>query len=479
MSPLVPLATFGWFPITMVLFAIFPPRRAVVVALVAGWLFLPVVPAGLFKISGIPAYDKSLAVTLPILIGMLCFDTHRFLSFRPKWWDASMLVLFASAVAASLSNGRGWYDGLSAASMLITTWGLPYFIGRICFDDLESLKELAIGVAIGGLVYIPCCLAEIRLSPQMHNAIYGFHQHSFLQHIRGGSYRPMVFMAHGLMVGFWMAAATIVCAAGWRSGAMRTVAGISSLWVLVVLAVTTILCKAVFAIGLMVVGLVIILIMRRIWAILLLLAMIPSYIVVRVYGVIPREAIVSSVEGFAAPDRVQSLEARLIQEDLFSAKALERPWFGWTGWDFFPVDEEGKNMTRGVDPLWIIMLGTKGVVGLASFLLVFLLPVMLFMRRYPVRYWRRPDVAMAAALALVVLLWMCDSLLNGHPTPIYTVAAGGLAAATGLPGRRERTAELAIRAKQVARVSRVEARWVMAGGTRRRGGDVRTAGEET
>ena len=39
MSPMGPIALFGMIPATLVLFALLPPRRAVLVAFLVGWLF--------------------------------------------------------------------------------------------------------------------------------------------------------------------------------------------------------------------------------------------------------------------------------------------------------------------------------------------------------------------------------------------------------------------------------------------------------
>ncbi len=44
------------------------------------------------------------------------------------------------------------------------TWVNPYLIGRIYFNDLASLCELSIRILLGGLVYMPLGLLEIRLS---------------------------------------------------------------------------------------------------------------------------------------------------------------------------------------------------------------------------------------------------------------------------------------------------------------------------
>ncbi|MBV5327317.1 MAG: hypothetical protein JZU65_06720, partial [Chlorobium sp.] len=84
-------------------------------------------------------------------------------------------------------------------------WGVPFLAGRIYFKDESTIKDLHRGIIIGGLIYMVLCLYEIRMSPQLNNMLYGFFPHSWVQHLRYGGFRPIVFMQHGLMVALWMA----------------------------------------------------------------------------------------------------------------------------------------------------------------------------------------------------------------------------------------------------------------------------------
>ena len=141
------------------------------------------------------------------MIGAALFDLDRILRFRPKWVDIPMFLFCWSPLVTSLLNGIngiGIYDGLSMVLGQIVSWGLPYLIGRIYFFDMEGMRELAVGMFVGGIIYIPLCWLEMRMSPQLHVWVYGYHQHAFGQALRWWGYRPMVFMQHGLMVGMWM-----------------------------------------------------------------------------------------------------------------------------------------------------------------------------------------------------------------------------------------------------------------------------------
>ena len=78
------------------------------------------------------------------------------------------------------------------------------------------------------------------------------------------------------------------------------------------------------------------------------------------------------------------------------------------------------------DGLWIIILGTKGYVGLTLFYLALILPAALFVWRFPVRLWGDPRVAAGSLAAVLLSLYMVDCLMNGFPNMIYVTLAGGL-----------------------------------------------------
>ncbi|MCC6152595.1 MAG: O-antigen ligase domain-containing protein, partial [Candidatus Hydrogenedentes bacterium] len=137
---LVPVVMFGWPLLLVALFLMLPARRAVIMGLIVAWLFLPVAE---YEFKGIPEYNKMTATSLSLFIATLLFEPNRVLAFRPKWIDLSIVVLILAPFMSSLSNGLGAYDGMSEANSQLLRWGLPYFIGRIYFNDYESMRELA------------------------------------------------------------------------------------------------------------------------------------------------------------------------------------------------------------------------------------------------------------------------------------------------------------------------------------------------
>ena len=216
------LFVFSWIPISLLLFYFFPPRKAILLSFVGGWLFLPL-QAGI-KLPLIPDFFKPTIISYGVLLGILIFDFPRLISFRLKWIDLPMLIWCLCPIISYYSNGLAFYDGFNIALSNVGNWGVPYFVGRLYLSNLSSLKALAETIVKGGLIYIPLCLFEIRLSPLLHKYIYGYAAGSrFINELRVGSgFRPKVFQQHGLSVGLWMMAATIIAIWLWQSKTLKT-----------------------------------------------------------------------------------------------------------------------------------------------------------------------------------------------------------------------------------------------------------------
>lgn len=424
---LVPVVMFGWPLLLIVLFLMLPARRAVIMGLIVAWLFLPIAE---YKFKGVPEYNKMTATSLSLFIATLLFEPNRVLVFRPKWIDFPIVVLILAPFMSSLSNGLGAYDGMSEANAQLMRWGLPYFIGRIYFNDYESMRELAFGLFLGGLIYLPFCWFEMRMSPQLHRLIYGYHQHGFMQTIRYGGYRPMVFLQHGLMVGMWMVTATLAGIALWQSGAVRQIRGIP-MWVLIaMLFATTIMCRSSGAIVLLGVGLLVFVTvkyMRTSLALALVAAICVLYVGVRASGTWDGSQLTEMTRNVFGAERAQSVETRFYNEEAVAARARQQPLLGWGGWGRSRIlNEYGKDVTI-TDSMWIITLGTNGALGVTAILAVILLPPLLLARKLPVAWWVHPAAAPTACMAVIIVLWMVDNLLNNMFNPVYVVMLGGIA----------------------------------------------------
>src|SRR5690348_10014686 len=205
MASLVPTLIIGWLAVGYVLFRRLPAPLATIAVVVVGQLFLPeihgthvtpdapeVLPLPIVK------FTKPNTISYALLLGSLLFDRRRWAEVYPRWFDVPMFAWCVAPFFSAVVNGNGpyggFYEGATVALHQTMAWGVPYWFGRLYLSNRAGLRALAAAVVLGGLAYVPLCLIELRISPQLHRMVYGYHQHDFNQTIRFGGYRPMVFM---------------------------------------------------------------------------------------------------------------------------------------------------------------------------------------------------------------------------------------------------------------------------------------------
>ncbi|MGL5834891.1 MAG: O-antigen ligase family protein [Waterburya sp.] len=437
MSPQAQFVLLAWIPIVFLLFKRFPPQKAVIISFIVAWLFLP--QRVEFPLPLIPDYDRLSATSYGILLATWFYDARRFQAFKFGWLDIPMAIWCICPMASSLTNGLGVYDGCAASLTAIITYGVPYFIGRIYFNNLTGIRQLATGIFLGGLVYVPLCLLEVAISPQLHRLIYGYHGiREFAQSVRYGGFRPTVFMQHGLAVGMWMMAATLIGIWLWQAKVINQIAGFPIAWFIPVLLVTFVLLKSTGAYVYLLYGIVILLTakwLRTALPLLVLIVMIFSYILMGTSGAITperSEQIVTIAEDLAGADRAHSLDFRFDNEEILADKARQKMIFGWGGWDrnrVFEYNYQNELVdTTITDSLWILAFGINGLVGLIAIFSSVLLPALSFFYCcYPASSWFHPKVAPAAMLATITTLYMLDCTLNNQPNPVFTLASGSIA----------------------------------------------------
>ena len=438
------LTMFGWIPFTLMLFLVMPPKRAVVWCFFLAWLFLPM--AG-YKINKLPDYTKMSASSAGVLLGAVLFDQGRLIRFRPRIVDVPILVLtVVSPFSSSISNDLGIYDGLSEINSWLGSWTLPWFIGRVYFKTAEDMRLLAVAFLMGAFVYVPICLWEMRMAPTLHRTIYGFHAHSFAHAIRWGGYRPRGFMQSGLMTALFMCSGAVIGLCLWR-GRVPVWIGrnrVPMLLAVPFLAVVAFFCKGTGAIGLAV-GVVACLyasvLLRTRLPLLLFMCVSPLYIIARANGLWDGVSAVEFVERFSA-ERAHSLNFRFVNENVLIEKASQRPVFGWAGWNRSAVFDERGEKTSVSDGLWIIIYGKAGLMGMGFFMLSLILPVLMFIYRFPAKDWLKPTIAPTTGLALMLAMYQVDCLFNGMESPLNFLIAGGLSG-TMLMARRPRPARRA------------------------------------
>jgi len=423
---LVPIALLGAIPFALLMFASLPARKAVLVSFLGLWLFLPVAE---YSVPGLPDYTKSAAISLSVLLGAILLDARSFSALRFSGVDLPVIVWCLCPIASSVANDLGWYDGFSNATTRALEWGVPYLLGRVYFRDEEAFRELVKAVAIGGLVYVPLCLFEARMSPILHAKIYGFHQHVWMQSQRFGGWRPTVFLTHGLSVAFFMAIATMSAFGLWRQRTRVKLLGLNVGWGFVLILVALVACKSINGWFLALAGIGMVAIGRSPLARIVWIAVLCApllYFGARVYSLWSPEAVVEGLSSIGLDGRSESLQTRLRSERLLADRALERPWFGWGGWARNRVTTEFGYDAAITDGFWILVFGRSGFFGLVAWCTTILLPPLILAtrsRRFP---WKGGAISAVDLAALFVVLHFVDSIPNAHSNPICHVAIGGV-----------------------------------------------------
>ena len=448
MTPQAQFALLILLPIILLLFQRLPTNRAVVIGFIIAWLFLP--QRTQFAFPGLPDYDRTSATSYSIMLATYLYQPQTFGTFKFGWLDIPMLMWCIAPFFSSMTNGLGAYDGVSGTLAQTIQYGIPYFLGRLYLNNFKGLQELAIGIFIGGVVYAPLCLLESVISPQLHRMVYGYHGiNQFLQSYRLGGYRPNVFMKHGLSAGMWMMATALIALWLWQSGTLKKFLNIPmNLW-FIGLYMTHILVRSTGAYVYMFYGVIILFcakFLRTSLPKVLLILLLSSYLYLGATGNFTGEhasRIVQVASDLAGPERAQSVGFRFENEEILVEKAVERKWFGWGGW--------GRNRVYAYDPwkddivdisvtdsLWIIAYGMNGFFGLFGIFGASLLPALTFaLFRYPAKTWFRPEIAGAAVISVVIVLYVLDNLLNDQYNPVFTLASGALAGLVMNPNPEE------------------------------------------
>lgn len=182
---------------------------ATFVSIVGGMLFLPVKVQ--LDLPLIPGIDKYVSSSIGAIVGIVVVKKKSFNWFGSNGVVKNFIVAIVAISffnflfnTAPIFNGGVWKAGLSAheavsAAILTYLTLLPLIIGINVVKSEEDVIKLLKLLIVALLVYLPFVLYEIRFSPQLHKNVYGFSPHSFIQQIRNGGFRAVVFLGHGLL----------------------------------------------------------------------------------------------------------------------------------------------------------------------------------------------------------------------------------------------------------------------------------------
>ena len=383
--------TITWILIAPLIAAGLTASQIVIWLTLVPYLFLPERFA--INLSGLPDIDKTAAITLGLL---LCFLLHRE-KFRAvprpakrtwavKFWMVSLFgLMIAGALLTLLTNreplvygptvlpGMRLWDSISLLSG-IAFYVMPFFFAWRYLSTPKAHRDLLTAFVVTGLIYSVLMLIEIRLSPQLHTWVYGYFQHSFLQHVRDG-FRPIVFLQHGIWVGFFIFMTVLAAIAMWKS-TKESKWLMAAVWLFLILGVSKnagaaficILCSGVLLLAPIRI--------QKVLAASVAVAVL-VYPALRQVELIPT-AKLTSFAASVSVERAQSLQFRLDNEDQLLARAYLKPLAGWGGYNREKILSERGEVVSVPDGLWIITIGTRGWLGYIALFGILTSPIILF-----------------------------------------------------------------------------------------------------
>ena len=426
-----------WPVIALVLYQRLPPMKALIWAVLGAYMLLPPAQAN-FDLPAVPSMDKFSIANLCALIFTL-FVLKARVPFLPQGWTGRALVaLFVlTPFATSITNpdlipiaagdvpALRMYDSVAyISSQLIAL--IPFVLARRFLGTPDGMRALVGALVLAGLIYSLPMLVESRLSPQINVWVYGFFQHDFSQSMRGGGFRPMVFMPHGLWVAFFALMAAVSALV-----MLRQSVAADRHWRLVIwlyLMAVLVLCRSagpmVYALGLTP---LILIAPRRVQVLVagVLAVLVITYPLLRGAHLVPIYDIVDFAEKLS-PERADSLRYRTDNEEALLARAAEKPWFGWGGYGRnLILDPYTGRILTVPDGGWIIVLGAYGWSGYLAQFGLLVLPLILLSRE-AILSRSAAFSPWGTAVALIYAANLVDLLPNNTLIPFTWLMAGAL-----------------------------------------------------
>ncbi|OQK17031.1 hypothetical protein AU255_03795 [Methyloprofundus sedimenti] len=404
--------------------------------IVGGFMTLPVRTE--VDLPLIPALGKHSIPVVAAIVGCWLVKGRRIKYFANKGWLKFLVLLMIIApfitvmlngdrviVGGDFIQGLTLHDGLSAVinQLLLIT---PFFMGKQFFRTYEDHLLIFKSLVVAGLIYSIPMLFEIRMSPQLHSWLYGYFPHEFVQQMRAGGFRPVVFMGHGLLVAFFTVVVLLSSTVLWKNNEkIRQFSATKLSYFFIIL---LFLCKSMAS---LMYGLFAVLMIKktsykvqlRMALILAILAV--SYPMLSILNIFPHQQLSDLAVEYMGEERAQSLTYRFDNEKVLLDHGRKRFFFGWGGWGRNRVynEETGKDETV-TDGRWIITFGTAGWLGFIAEFGFLLVSVLQANKAAKIIKLSTKELTLLAAHALLVSFIMIDQLPNASFAPWLWLLVG-------------------------------------------------------
>jgi hypothetical protein len=429
------VALLGWPAVCIILFVMLPVEAAAIWSMLGAYLLLP---SNLnVDLPLLPPIDKMSIAALSTFL--LCWmKGTQSVASKPSFFIyffgtclvlSPLLTSFANSYELQNAAGSipGFYpvDGLKIAGRQLIAL-LPLFVGMRFLSSDRARGLLLKSLPSAALIYSLPMLFEIRMSPQLHRWVYGYHPSQFVQQMRAGGFRPVVFVEHGLALALFVTLALLAAVVMARS--RRRIFHVGGGGVAAYLGMLLLLCKSLGPVIYAVVLTPVVMLTRpRTWvsmscAFILIVTFYPA---LRGSGLIPVHHISNAAAAISA-DRSQSFEVRVTNEDQLLAKAEEKPLLGWGAWGRNRVFDPhtGKDISI-TDGQWIIQFGKYGWFGYLSFFGLLAFTAFGALRRIGTEV--TPATIAHGGLTLLLGVYVIDMIPNATTMALTLLLAGSIA----------------------------------------------------
>jgi hypothetical protein len=425
-----------WPLVTIYLLSSKGIKKGAFLALLWAFMFLP----AYFTIDfpGIPPLDKFSITSLTIIVFTVLSGRNLGISHLSKLCKLVVFGFVFSPLATVLFNGHpylhinslSFHDGIA---MVINNviYVVPFLIGAKYFDSYQDQVFIFKSLAMAVVIYSILALYEVRMSPQLHNIFYGFFPHDWLQQIRGGGFRAIVFMGHGLLVSMFIVVGLGVWISLNKNKIRVFKINVSNNWVIFFVFVALVFMKSLAALiyGLFLIFAINFLATKKMHLISVALTVVfITYPLTSSLNVFPHQSLVEMAYSFN-PERGQSLEYRFDNEETLLSHALEKPFFGWGGWGRNRVydPKTGEDITVA-DGKWVLTIGIRGWIGFLAEYLMMILPIWVAYRAHRSMMYESKDSKLLAVHSLITAIILIDQMPNASITPFYLLLSGALLA---------------------------------------------------
>jgi hypothetical protein len=434
------MVLLSWPVVVVILFSRQERAQALIWSIFAGYLLLPQLVE--IDLPAFPGLNKHMVPAIAAAVMVYFVTKKRAADEAPPPplgpWVALLLAMnFVAPILTALTNPDPLVDGVNFRPAMSMSQGiadvilqlillLPFLMGYKLLWNARGAELWLRSLVLGVLWYTIPMMVELRMSPQINVWVYGYFQHDFIQTIRYGGFRPIVFLEHPLWVALMTMTALLAAIALARNDRTRR-----NLLVAAYLACVVFLCKSAGALmqAMMAAPLIALARPRLMVLVAALVAGLAfSYPTLRTTSWMPLRGVVELAMSIS-PERGRSLEFRLMNEEALLERAMERPLFGWGGWGrplFY--DPYSGRLASVPDGQWVIWIGARGIFGYMAQFLLLLTPIFAMLRAMPrgAHPSREGELVTLGALSLMLAMNLLDLIPNATLTPLTWLTAGAL-----------------------------------------------------